>query len=502
MLQFLRKKENLKKIMWGLAILIIPAFVLWGSGSSVKSRNLPKYAGKIFGKKISFRRYESALHASHNQALLIYGDEFEKIAKFLNFDQEVWDRLILLHQATVEKIKVTDEEVIEFIQNLAFFQEDGRFSQKRYNLVLDYAFHSNPRDFEEQVREMLAIGKLKDKVFTVVELSEDEIKQAYTQENEQARASYIFFDPQEFTQQIHPAYKELKEYYGGKPEEFKKPDQVNVQYIALYFEQTADEVEPAIEKEQKELLEDRIWDIAENIGNEPTSFQEQAEKKELEIKETGFFGPQQVIPEIGLSYEFLTTAFSLKVGEISNVIETPKGYFIIKVKEKKESYVPPLDEVRAEIETAVMRQKSWELAKQEGQKILEQLKSLIEEEEGNFKFNKAVQKLSLEVAETEQFSRSSYISGIGQSSGFSKAAFRLTPGAISELISIPNGYCILSLKEIVPIEEEKFTQNQEEFSKSLLARKQEQTFKIWLAKIKYQAKLVNNIEKLKAKQAP
>ena len=51
LLKFLRKKKNMKLIIWGLAILIIPAFVLWGAGASRNKGKGPNYAGKIFNRK-------------------------------------------------------------------------------------------------------------------------------------------------------------------------------------------------------------------------------------------------------------------------------------------------------------------------------------------------------------------------------------------------------------------------------------------------------------------
>lgn len=534
MLRFLRKKENLKKIMWGLAILIIPAFVLWGSGSAIRSKGLPKYAGEIFGKKVSFRQYDATLRACRNQALLIYGDEFNKIARFLDLDKQTWERLILLYQAKKEKIKVSDEELIGFIKKLPFFQEDGVFSQKRYKTILNYVFRADPRDFEEQIREMLKVGKLKNKVIEKVELSDEEIEKAYKQENEKVKAFYVFVDPQKFKQEIHAGYEELQDYYQNHKMEFLKPEQVNVQYIALYFDQAPAEVEISEEEIQdyyqqhpeefsgkdgkenikpleevntqirekllqdkiKQVLEDKIWQISESIGEDLESFEQAAKKNQLALKETGFFGPQQAIPEVGLSFEFLNTAFALKVGEISNIIETPKGYFIIRAKEKKESYVPPLDEIKQRVEEAVVHQKSQELAKTQGQKLLGQIKELMQKEE--LSFLKATEKLSLTVKETEEFTGSSYISGIGQSATFARAAFALGVGEVSELIAIPNGYCILSLQEIIPIEDEKFAQEKEEFTKKLLAKRQEMSFSIWLTKLKQRANLVNNIEKLSA----
>jgi hypothetical protein len=65
---------------------------------------------------------------------------------------------------------------------------------------------------------------------------------------------------------------------------------------------------------------------------------------------------------------------------------------------------------------------------------------------------------------------------------------------------VPNGYCILSLKNIIPVDQEEFAREKEEFSKKLLARKKEIFYQIWLVKLKRDANLLNNIEKLRKKQ--
>ena len=532
MLRFLRKKGNIKKIMWALAILVIPAFVLWGSGSAVRSRG-PKYAGKLFGKKISFGQYEEALLACRKQDLLIYGEDFNRVAKFLDLEKEAWQRLMLLEQAKKEKIKVSDREVIQFIQTIPLFQNQGGFNRARYKTLLDYALRIDPREFEEQIREILKIDKLKNKVIGKVSLTDEEIEKVYKNENEEAKALYVLIEPEKFKEQIHPAYEELQDCYKNHKTQFKKPEQVNVQYIALYFDQNnfqttvseeeiqdyySEHIEKFSLKDKKEgarpleevkgqikegliqdkikaLLEDKIWQFCDEFADEPALFKEVAEKNRLEVKETGFFGPQEVIPEIGLSYEFLNAAFTLKTGEVSNVIETPKGYFIIKIKEKKAPYIPQLDEIKEEVENAMIKQTSWQLAKAKGQDLLSQIKNAMEQEKLNF--SKATEKLSLALKETEKFTRNSYVSEIGQSPHFTQAAFELKEGQISNLIRLPNGYCILSLKEIFPVEEEKFTQEKEEFTKRLLVRKKDILYKVWLAKLEKKAKLVNNIGKLK-----
>lgn len=540
MLKFLRKRENVKKIMWVLALLIIPAFVLWGSGSSVRQKGLPKYAGEIFGRKVSFNQYEASYLACRNQAILIHGDNFNQVAKALNLEETAWERLILLYHAKKEKIRVSDREVIDFIGKMPAFQKDDRFSQDRYNLLLDYVFRTNSRDFEEQIRGTLKINKLREKIIDKVSLNDEEIKEEYRRENEKAKVFYILIEPQQFIEEIHPSYEEKKEYYQSRKDEFKKPDQVNLQYLAFYLEGALSGIEVTEEeignyyrehiedftrkdKKDKEittpleevkaqikevlkqekayaLQEDKAWQIADEIANNSALFKETAEKNQLKIKETGFFGPQDVIPEVGLSYELLNAAFSMKVSEVSDVIETPQGFFIIKLKEKKESYIPALEEAEKELEQAVIKEKSWQLAKDKGEEYFKQIKKMMQEQK--MSFSKAAESLSLAVKETERFARIDYIPGIGDSAEFAQAAFGLKPGEISDLFSISKGYCVLSLIDISPFDEETFTREKETFSQRALLRKQTVFLNNWLEDLKRQANLLSNLGELKNRSLP
>ncbi|MDD5097003.1 MAG: SurA N-terminal domain-containing protein, partial [Candidatus Omnitrophica bacterium] len=68
MLRILRNKKTAKKIWIGLAIIIIPAFALWGFGSSSSNED-EKPVGKIFGKNITALEYKKALAATKTAAI-------------------------------------------------------------------------------------------------------------------------------------------------------------------------------------------------------------------------------------------------------------------------------------------------------------------------------------------------------------------------------------------------------------------------------------------------
>ncbi|MFH1046362.1 MAG: SurA N-terminal domain-containing protein [Candidatus Omnitrophota bacterium] len=562
MLQFLRKRENIKKIMWGLAILVIPAFVLWGSGSAVRERNAPKYAGLIFGQKVSFRDYEAAFAAVRTDALLRYGEALNKIVQFLNFEQLTWERLIVMSEAAKEKIKVVDEEIISFIQSLPLFQKDGRFDQARYNSIINYSFRLNPREFEEQIRQELMIEKLRQQITKEVTITDKEAEKEYAQRNERAKAAYIFFGPDAYLGEIHPSLEEAQGYFDQHKEEFKKPEQVNVLYAGFtyeratelfpvevadeeineYYQQHRDEFAPkeeanpeqpadqenaeedspdeepaeapiALSEETKSLikakltqekareaLEDRVWQMADEASNTPAAFEQIAQNHGAAVKETGFFEAQEPIAELGLSYEFAQAAFALKVGEASDVITTPQGSFILRVKEKKPPFVPDFSAVEEQSEQAVIKQKALGRAQEKAQEMLVKLKELLQDNKSTF--TDAAKKLSLEPKETEEFTRNGYISVIGRSPEFAQAVFGLASGEASEVIAVPNGYCIASLVQLFPIDQEKFGQEKESFKETLLGKRKNDFYMLWLETLKEKAGLVDRISPLKSAAQP
>ena len=170
MLRQLRSKKVAKKVLIGLAIIIIPAFVLWGAKGSSRKGGGPTFAGTIFGRKISFKEYAESWRAVKNEAIMRYKD-FQKIYKELRLDEEAWNRLILLHEAKKQRIKVSNDEVIQIIQSFPFLIRDNKFDAVLYEHVITNTFRISPREFEEDIRDSLIISKLLNGIAEDVEVA-------------------------------------------------------------------------------------------------------------------------------------------------------------------------------------------------------------------------------------------------------------------------------------------------------------------------------------------
>jgi peptidyl-prolyl cis-trans isomerase D len=99
-----------------------------------------------------------------------------------------------------------------------------------------------------------------------------------------------------------------------------------------------------------------------------------AQASSLTLKTTRLFSEGEVLPEIGPTQDFYKTALSLRANEVSSVIEGPNAYYILKVKERKEAFVPPLDAVRGKIEKGLKESQAYEMAVQKANDLLDQLK--------------------------------------------------------------------------------------------------------------------------------
>jgi peptidyl-prolyl cis-trans isomerase D len=108
----------------------------------------------------------------------------------------------------------------------------------------------------------------------------------------------------------------------------------------------------------------------------------------------------ETLPEVGENQEFYKNAFALAPKDVSPVIEGKNGYYLIRLKERKEPATPPLESVRDQIEKNLRESKAYELALQKGNSLLEQLKKEKD-------ISKLAQTSDLKIEETGWFPRSS-----------------------------------------------------------------------------------------------
>lgn len=461
MLKQLSNKKTAKRIWIVLAILIVPAFVLWGFGSSARSKKESGYAGKIFGKNISAMEFQDAYAAVKNQAIIQLGDKFSELQQHLNLESQTWDWLILLHEAKKRKINVSDKEVTETIQSFPFFQRKGQFDNKIYSEMLHYVFRTQPRIFEEQVRQKLILGKLYNQATDNAKISDDQLKQEYRKINQEISVDYIAGLASDFQKDVSVTDDEIKDFFAAKSFQFKQPVSFNIEYVSSESEAKIKEASQRLDKNR--------------------DFTKLAKDSGLELKETGLFAQTGPIPGIGWSPQILSFLSKAKAGEAMPVVNIDKNYYALRLKERKEAYIPDFEKIKDKVKEALVREKAQEIAKKKIQDCLDKLKKSPD-------FGSAAKEFGLKSDTTKPFKYGSYIEGIGSSDVLWTTAEQLKDGASSGIIDISGGYYIIKLKSRGAIDEKKFEAEKKDFSEKMLAQKKQESFANLLEELKRKAR--------------
>ncbi len=488
MLKHLRKKGVSKKILWVVAFVIVISFGFFGTANYLRNDQLSgAYAGSIFGQKIPLKDFQENYHHARNQALLQYGENFNKVSQFLNLEAETWDRLILFKEAQRRHIKVSNKEVVAAIENYPVFQRNGKFDSLLYNDILRYAFQTKPRDFEEGMRGTLMFNKIYLQEVGEVQISDEELKETYRKQNEKVQISYALVPFEDFKKDVNVSQEEARQYYETYKNALLLPPRVNVEFIKFAYPENAT-------PEAKDALEKTVQEAAQVLAQNP-DLKGVAQKYKQELKESGLFSEEQPNLNLGWSYEVLKKTFELEPGILSDAIETEEGYYILRVKEKKNSQIPEFAEAREKITEVLKNQKAQEAARAKAQEYAEEIKKQASGDPDK-KFADLVQAFNLTVRETPSFNRGQYLPAIGISKEFQDAAFSLNEQSpISSAVEIAKGYAVLHLDSGIPIDEAQYEKDKEKFRSAFLIEKTNEKFNELMIRLRLKSNLQDNISR-------
>ena len=133
----------------------------------------------------------------------------------------------------------------------------------------------------------------------------------------------------------------------------------------------------------------------------------------------------------------------MHVDEISEPIKTRDGYHIIKVEAIKEARTKDLEEVRAQIEDALISMVSLDQANEKGLALIDQMPYDVD-----LRVYATEQELSVE--ESGYFSKTDLIPGIGGDQKLRESLFSLGQGDVSEQIEYEGKFYLIQMAERVP----------------------------------------------------
>ncbi|NWG01436.1 MAG: SurA N-terminal domain-containing protein [Syntrophaceae bacterium] len=251
------------------------------------------------------------------------------------------------------------------------------------------------------------------------------------------------------------------------------------------FEEMKDQILQALKKEKakakaSQKADDAFYSLFRNRDLEGYS-----RENDIPIKTTGFFKEGDEIPEIGKNPLFYSSAFSLKSGEISAVVNIPPNFYILKLLGKKDSQIPPLSEVKEEVSRRVIGNKAEEKARQVAEDLLNQIRA-------GKNIGDLAREKGYSFEETGFFTRTiGVIPKIGPTRDFMGILASLTEKnpIPKEVLRAKDGYFVVKLSGYEPADVNKFQSAKKNLEKRLIYQKQEELFQNWLEQLKAKAKI-------------
>ncbi|MEN8189398.1 MAG: SurA N-terminal domain-containing protein [Thermodesulfobacteriota bacterium] len=509
MLQIFRNKAQ-SIFIQAIVLVIALVFIFWGVGANMMGNR--EAAAVVNDQEITFQEFQQA----YDRTAAGYRQQFggtmpPELLETLGIKQQVITQLIqgeLLRQGAAEMgIIISQKEVRATIENMKEFMDDGSFNIDRYKSVLT-SNRLTPRKFESSMQYDLLASRVVAEIGKFGEVIGDQaLTELFQTDREEISLSYVKIVPQPFLAKVEINDDELEKWYQKNQSNYKTDAQIKLNYLPFTYEDSEGDKEFS-EEELKSRYEADIASYrtpeerhARHILFKTEQAATPEQDKELRKKiddvlkraregedfaamakiysegpsadgggDLGFFAKGQMVPA------FDATVFSMKVGEISDIVKTSFGYHIIKLEATRggetKSFEDVRDKVAAKAREELVKPLTFEAANQAYEAIMAagSLKAYDEKQDKS------------KLQKTDFFGPAAIPQQLAGDPELSNRAFALKKGELSSLVETPRGYFILFAEDrmepvVPPLAEvnDRLTADYKRETAMAMARKEAQT---------------------------
>ena len=439
-------------------------FALFGIQDYV-SRSANTSIASVDGEEIDVNLYyrELATQQRNLQQQLgaQYSQEIDNVLKQTLLDTMINEKLIENFANSLDMVTL-DQEVRSVIQSNQAFHLDGAFSEERYNQILRLNSYTSTA-YEIAQSKSLTRDQIKRNLSNSSFLSSVQTAQLNDLASQEREVSYIALTTDKYEDQISVSQSGISDYFNANKSNFLEGRKVKVDFVELSLDnidepENADDetlqnlydenaelyTNPERRRAQHILVEDET--LANDLLNqikEGADFAELAKTNSVDTSSNEQGGDLGLFERDLMGAEFDEAAFSMNVGDVSDVVSTDYGYFhIIKLTEIQTETAQSFEEVREQLVALHIKNVK--------QKILFDL----EEEFANLAYEESLDmladQLDLEIQTSDFFSN-----GTNQyDQAFVSAAFSeavIEEGENSDVIELgQNKFVVLSLSSLQP----------------------------------------------------
>ena len=466
-----RMRRHKAWLKWSLALVVltfvvfyIPDFLTTSTGAA-PSEVLAEVEDEPITVGAFTRRYNAQVNAYRNA----YGGQMnDALLKQLGIDRQIVQQLVDEEAMVVESrrqgITVSDVEIRERILALPGFQENGTFvGEQRYRQILQF---QNPplttSDFESSLRRALQIEKLRTALTGWMSVSDKDVADEFKKRNEKVKLDVVPITADAFKGQVNVTDAELAPYFDKAKDKYRIGEKRKVKYavvnvdqvrqtiavseadISAFYQQNLTQYQTPAQVRASHILfkvegkdEKAVQALAEDVlkkakapGADFAALAKQYSQDDSNNMNGGdldYFGRGRMVAE------FDQAAFTMKTGEISNLVKTAFGFHIIKVVDSKPDATRALAEARAEIED----QLKWQQAQAEAERVAKSIEATTRTPAD---LEKMARERGLPVIETGLFLAEEPVGGLGPQPELAQRVFAGKEGEVTPALRVAAGW--------------------------------------------------------------
>lgn len=458
---FRRRDKNVRillTILLGFVALSMVAYLIPGGPGSPGMAGNDTIIAEIGDEQLSMMEVQRTLQGA------LRGKQFppEMLQNYVPtlVDQMIAERAVA-YQAGRMGFSISEDELGNALRSMLGNILQGGFDKERYTAFLAQQ-NMTVADFEGNVRKQMLLTKLRNIVLEGVVVTPDEIEGEYRRRNEKVKLDYISFSTESLKKQVKVGPEDLEKFFNANKAIFRIPEKRSFEVLVANEEKIGASINLSDDELRKlyassldryrtgervmarhillmtqnksaddtKKLEAKAADLLKQVKG-GADFAELAKKNSDDPGsapkggDLGWVTKGQMVPN------FEATAFSLKKGEISNVIKTEYGFHIVQVTEREDARVKPFEEVKAELATESKKQLVFDRM----QSSIEQARAALVKSPSSGA--QIAQQFNLNHYVVQNAGSADPVQEIGISAEFAGSIFALQKGGVTPAVTAP-----------------------------------------------------------------
>jgi len=454
-------REGMKPVMWAVAIAFVAS--LFFVGASTMRKIIRQDQGPavvvVDGKRINEEEFNRVylrelrmrykkIQEESKRALTEQEERDLRISAAGAALNQIVQRELILREARRLGLRVTDEEIADYIQRNPNFMTGERFDAEVYERYVNERLGITPGEFEEQLRDYLLMERVLAMVGAAARVSEADAKAKFDEQYEKitvefavvpaaadvgdptdtevkayysshldkyrvgrrARIRYAFLDLAAERKKLNVSDADAKAYYEKYKNVHFDAGEIRVRHILFMVPPGSDERDWEAKKKQAEaaLARARAGEdfgaLAAQLSEDPGSAKRGGD--------VGWFAKGRMDPD------FEAAAFAAREGEIVGPVKTIYGWHVI----KREKDVPDFDDEKDNIKKLLLER----TAEENAMNVAMDLKARLAK--GKSDLAAEAQALGLKVVETQPFAANEAVPELGFHRNLIAETFTLAVG--------------------------------------------------------------------------